>query len=90
MYVSELVASGTVNTMPYSTLDAFADHGAVTGDSVHGTYAAARNHLDELERLGIDDRTVTEELERQGITKFVDRWDVLGRTVSNELTSSVR
>lgn len=90
MYVSELVASGTVNTMPYSTLDAFADHGCVTGDSIHGTYAAARDHLDELERLGISYREVTEELEKQGITTFVDSWDELSRTVADELTSSVR
>ncbi|HYQ65331.1 transaldolase [Actinophytocola sp.] len=90
MYVSGLVAPGTVNTMPYGTLNAFAEHGSVTGDSVHGTYSAAREHLDELARLGISYRKVTEELERQGITKFVDSWDELSRTVSDELGSSVR
>jgi transaldolase len=90
MYVSELVAPGTVNTMPYGTLNAFAEHGSVTGDSVHGTYSAAREHLDELARLGISYREVTEELERQGITKFVDSWDELSRTVSDELGSAVR
>ena len=34
MYVTELVAPGTVNTMPEKTLDAVADHGEVTGDTV--------------------------------------------------------
>jgi transaldolase len=90
MYVSELVASGTVNTMPYGTLNAFAEHGSVRGDSVHGTYSAARDHLAELARLGISYREVTDELERQGIATFVDSWDELSRTVSDELSSSVR
>ena len=33
MYVEELVAPGTVNTMPESTLDAMADHGKVRGNT---------------------------------------------------------
>jgi transaldolase len=32
MYVTELVAADTVNTMPGTTLTAFADHGEVTGN----------------------------------------------------------
>ncbi|WP_033260545.1 transaldolase family protein, partial [Kitasatospora setae] len=34
LYVTELVAPGTVNTMPEATLDATDDHGAVTGDTI--------------------------------------------------------
>ena len=34
MYVTELVAAGTVNTMPGTTLAAFADHGEVTGNTI--------------------------------------------------------
>ena len=41
MYVTELVAPGTVNTMPEKTLDATADHGEVTGDTVTPHYAEA-------------------------------------------------
>ena len=37
LYVTELVVAGTVNTMPEKTLEAFADHGEVDGDTVHGT-----------------------------------------------------
>jgi transaldolase len=90
MYVSELVAPGTVNTMPYSTLVAFADHGTVPGEPMAGTYAAARHHLAELERLGIGYREITDELETQGVAKFADSWAELGRTVANELGSGVR
>ena len=34
LYVVELVAPGTVNTMPEATLDAVADHGVIRGDTV--------------------------------------------------------
>ena len=52
IYVTELVAPGTVNTMPEKTLDATADHGEVTGDTVTPYYAEAAEVLDSLERLG--------------------------------------
>ena len=38
MYVEELVAPGTVNTMPEPTIHAFADHGEVRADAVTGSY----------------------------------------------------
>ena len=38
LYVVELVAADTVNTMPEATLHATADHGVLRGDTVHGTY----------------------------------------------------
>ncbi|GLL03401.1 transaldolase [Dactylosporangium matsuzakiense] len=85
MYVSELVVRGTVNTMPGATLMAFADHGVVTGDTVHGTYDDARDRLAALQRLGIDFDEVTELLEREGLAKFEASWDELGATVRREL-----
>ncbi|WP_370964614.1 transaldolase [Amycolatopsis sp. cg9] len=85
MYVSELVAPGTVNTMPGSTLAAFADHGSVPGDSMIGTYSAARAHFEALAELGIDYEDVTSTLERDGLGKFAASWDELGHTVSAEL-----
>ena len=85
MYVTELVTRGTVNTMPGTTLEAFADHGVVTGDTVHDGYPAASEHFGALDRLGIDYQEVTDVLERQGIDKFQKSWDELGATVSREL-----
>ncbi|HVE68040.1 MAG TPA: transaldolase, partial [Solirubrobacteraceae bacterium] len=41
MYVDELVAPDTVNTMPEATLQAVVDHGKVRGDTIQGGYAAA-------------------------------------------------
>jgi transaldolase len=85
MYVTELVAPDTVNTMPGKTLDAFADHGEATGDTIRGRYDEAQQVLDRLERLGISYAEVTELLEREGVDKFEKSWGELLQTVTDEL-----
>ena len=85
MYVTELVAPGTVNTMPEKTLDATADHGEVTGDTVTPYYAEAAEVLDSLERLGISYADVTAQLEREGVDKFEKSWGELLDGVTREL-----
>ncbi|MBP6996837.1 MAG: transaldolase [Phycicoccus sp.] len=77
MYVTELVAPNTVNTMPEATLRAVADHAEVHGDTIRGRYDEARAVLDALEQLGISYADVTELLERQGVDKFEKAWDAL-------------
>jgi transaldolase len=84
-YVAGLVAAGTVNTMPGPTLEAFADHGQVSGDTITGSYDAARQFLDQLAAAGIDFDDVTEHLEREGLAKFEKSWSELGATVAAEL-----
>jgi transaldolase len=85
MYVTELVTNGTVNTMPHATMDAFADHGELSGDTVRGRYDEAREQLDALERLGISYSEVTDQLEREGVSKFDKSWDELNATVNDQL-----
>ena len=84
-YVVELVAPGTVNTMPEDTLWAAADHGEVRGDTVRGTYAEARKVLDDLAALGIDYDDVVAVLEREGVDKFEKSWEELLGAVHTEL-----
>ncbi|GAC1610431.1 MAG: transaldolase [Mycobacteriales bacterium] len=84
-YVVELVASGTVNTMPEATLDAVADHGRVTGDTVTATYADAQKVLDDLSAAGIDYDAVVELLEVEGVQKFEDAWNELIESVTANL-----
>jgi hypothetical protein len=55
--------------MPGPTLEAFADHGQVTGDTITGSYDA-RQFLDQLAAAGIDFDDVTEHLEHEGLAKF--------------------
>lgn len=87
MYVSGLVTPHTVSTMPEQTLDAFADHGTVGGDSMPGTYQAADEHFDALSRLGIDYADVMDTLEREGLEKFSVSWDELVATVTGRLSA---
>jgi transaldolase len=88
MYVTELVASGTVNTMPGSTLEAFADHGHVKGDTITRYYDEARRVLDQLAAVGIDFDDVTAQLERDGVAKFEQSWNELSTTIATELQHS--
>lgn len=85
MYVSDLVVADTVNTMPQKTLEAFADHGEVTGDTVHGTYDAARQVFADLEAQGIKYDEVVELLEVEGVDKFETSWNELLETIQTEL-----
>jgi transaldolase len=82
MYVSELVTDGVVNTMPEPTLQAFADHGVVPGDSVRGTAGAARRTIETIESLGVSLSEVTDHLETDGVRKFEDSWTELLETAS--------
>jgi transaldolase len=77
LYVTELVAPNTVNTMPEPTIDAVADHGVVTGDTVTGTAAAAQEVFDKLEAVGIDLTDVFIVLENEGVEKFEASWKEL-------------
>ncbi|MEU7718731.1 transaldolase [Streptomyces tibetensis] len=87
LYVDELVAPGTVNTMPEATLNAVADHGDVQGDTVSGGYAQARADLAAVERLGIAYDEVVRQLEDEGVAKFEVAWQELLDAVTKSLNS---
>lgn len=88
LYVTELVAADTVNTMPEKTLDALADHGEVRGDTVTGSYAEADDVLDALARQGVSYTDVVELLEHEGIDKFDVSWRELTDTVEAALAAA--
>lgn len=81
LYVTELVAPGTVNTMPEKTLEATYDHAVIAGDTVTGAYSDARAVLDGLAAVGVDFADVTQVLEDEGVEKFVASWTDLQATV---------
>jgi transaldolase len=85
LYVDELVAPGTVNTMPEATLKATADHGEITGDTVTGGYEQARADLKAVDALGISYDEVVQQLEDEGVAKFDVAWNDLLGTVANRL-----
>jgi transaldolase len=85
LYVTELVAPNTVNTMPEKTLDAVADHGVVTGDTITGTAAAAQETFDKVAGVGIDLTDVFLVLENEGVEKFEKSWQELMEATQGQL-----
>ncbi|GAB2949579.1 transaldolase [Nonomuraea fastidiosa] len=85
LYVDQLVAPGTVNTMPEKTLDAVADHATITGDTVRPFYEQAWNTMAALKDAGIDYDDVVKVLEDEGVEKFEASWNELLESVSKNL-----
>ncbi|MEU2925182.1 transaldolase [Streptomyces sp. NPDC007251] len=85
LYVTELVAPNTVNTMPEATLEATEDHGEIGGNTIAGTYEQARADLDALEKLGIPYDDVVQVLEDEGVEKFEASWNDLLKSTQAEL-----
>jgi transaldolase len=88
MYVTDLVAPGIVNTMPEATLHAIADHGDVRGDTIHGTYDAARQLFEQLEAIGVGYDDVVQVLEDEGVDKFGVSWNQLLETIKSEMSTA--
>lgn len=88
LYVTELVAPNTVNTMPEKTMDAVADHGVITGDTVTGTGDAAQEDFDKLAAVGIDLPDVFKVLEDEGVEKFEKSWQELLEATQGQLDAA--
>jgi transaldolase len=69
LYVEQLIAPGVINTMPVSTLRAFADHGVIA-TTMDGDAREAADVLRRAARAGIDLAELTAELEREGVQAF--------------------
>ncbi|MFJ8644268.1 transaldolase [Streptomyces sp. NPDC093610] len=85
LYVDDLVAPNTVNTMPEATLEAVADHGDITGNTVAGGYGQARADLDAVKKLGVSYDDVVQLLEDEGVDKFEAAWNDLLKSTEAEL-----
>jgi transaldolase len=90
MYVSELVAPGTVNTMPESTLHAMADHGRVRPGTGRTGYSEARRLFADLDAIGIAYTDVVNVLEEEGVAKFAASWKEMLDTIKAELDAAGR
>lgn len=84
LYVTGLVAPNTVNTMPEATLNAVADHGEVTGNTIVPNYSEANKVLDAIS-VYVSYAEVVEKLEVEGLSKFNVSWEELLQTVREAL-----
>ncbi|HEY1095131.1 MAG TPA: transaldolase, partial [Glycomyces sp.] len=88
MYVEDLIAPGTVNTMPEGTMQDFADHGEVEQDTIRPSYADAATVMLRLERVGVDYDDVVQVLEDEGVEKFIVSWKQLLGQIESKLGES--
>jgi transaldolase len=75
-YVKALIGPDTINTVPIETLNAYRDHGhpeQTLDQEVHRAY----HLLNKLSIVGINLDAITEQLEDEGVEKFITAYDQL-------------
>lgn len=82
-YVEALIGPETINTLPTDTLDAYRDHGQPEARIEQGLTHAEQVFL-YLPEFGIDIDDVTQELENQGIDKFIEPFDRLLQSLEKQ------
>jgi len=76
LYVKSLAAPFTINTMPDSTLRAFAEHGEV-GETMPHDGGAAATVLASFAKAGVDINALAARLQDEGASSFVKSWKEL-------------
>lgn len=76
IYIENLVAPFTVNTMPENTLLAFANHGKVT-QPMPFSCAETNALLEKFENEGINISQLAQQLQNEGAESFVGSWNHL-------------
>lgn len=84
LYVQELVAPHTVNTMPLETIDAYQDHGPSPQAFGPEEMGRAERTLAAMGAAGVDYNDVMNVLETEGVDKFIAAWDELVADVDKE------
>jgi transaldolase len=69
-YIEPLIGLDTINTLPVETLDAYRDHGQPQL-SLEQNISHAYHVLNKLSLVGIDLDSATQQLEEEGVDKFV-------------------
>jgi transaldolase len=78
LYVENLVAPDTINTMPLDTIDAYQDHGSPSpAPFTEFDIEQAKIDLARLADHGIDYQDVVQVLEDEGVAKFAKSWQEL-------------
>jgi transaldolase len=85
-YVEELVVPETVNTMPLETLNAYRRLGRPEL-TLERHIAEASDAREGLERLDVDLEAVAQQLEREGVAKFVEPFDKLQKWLEDKRRS---
>ena len=76
LYVDELIGPNTVNTMPSVTMDAFREQGEVQ-PTVNSDLDYWGGVLERLAAVGVDLDAIMDQLQTEGVQKFIDSYDDL-------------
>ncbi len=82
-YVEALIGPETVDTVPMETLDAYRDHGDPKL-RLEQDVAQAHTVFERLPKLGISIDNVTQQLEDEGVDKFIQSFDQLIATLQKK------
>ena len=85
LYIEELIAPDTINTMPQATLEAFMDHGRVRPNAALEGVEEAAHALEELAKLDIDLEEIASKLEEEGISSFEKDMQSLLETIDEKI-----
>ena len=87
LYVRDLAAPHTINTMPEATLLAFADHGTLGGVLSSGGGTSGRTLFD-VSRAGVALTALGHDLQTQGAASFVKSWDELLQVIDAKVQAA--
>ena len=89
LYVESLVTKDSVNTMPEATLDAVSSlptaHVIEVVETNSSRFEEAVSHLRSLAKIGIEIEVIGDQLEREGVEKFVTPWRTLHESVASRI-----
>jgi transaldolase/glucose-6-phosphate isomerase len=88
-YVEALIGPETVNTMPLETINAYRHHGNPAPRLEEAAEEAPRI-LARLSDAGVDLKAVTQQLEREGVDKFVAPFDRLMNTLREKCAAALK
>jgi transaldolase len=83
LYVEELIGPDTVNTMPLKTIESFREHGRVR-PSIEEQLPQAKAQVAALAEAGINYDQVTQQLQEEGVQKFIDSFHTLFQCIDNK------
>jgi transaldolase len=87
-YVEPLIGVDTVNTLPMETVVAYRDHGSPACRIEHDV-PGAKQALANLASLGLDIDQLTQQLEDEGVEKFIQPFDKLLGVLDKKRTAAL-
>ncbi|MEX0621155.1 MAG: transaldolase [Solirubrobacterales bacterium] len=87
LYIENLAAPNTVNTMPENTLHAFADHGDA-GEPIPADGGGAEETLAAYRDAGFDIDQLAERLQSEGKDSFADSWHGLIGSITRQTATA--